>query len=414
MYNSVYSLNDVKSNCPARLNYDKQSKLKTNWIKNSILFKIKSVLIFIRFLSSKNKVIPENPKCVLIATGGNLGGTIISLPLIEGVRNKWPLAHLAIITNVDVGKELLKLLNLGDSHYVLPPITIFNVFKNRKIINSIRKIKPDIFITNHNQPLENLSLLLSKTVRIGHVGHCVSGRKLPYHGIYNIKTTCTKGENWLSSYERLALSFNCNINNVPSIEIEFGEVRCVKHIKKEYKVLAIQAGVWEQQRFKQWPIESLVKTCLILANKNPIHIIIFGVAGQESSYEIFRRSIPDSIQISNLVNKICLRDTISAISKCSATITNDSGLMHLSAAVKTPTIAIYGMTDPNITWCYGKDPRHRIVHRNDIYPCYSNMPWLVNSCGYKHCLLGINPSYVAKAITEVWREHKFNTSENIN
>jgi heptosyltransferase-2 len=43
-----------------------------------------------------------------------------------------------------------------------------------------------------------------------------------------------------------------------------------------------------------------------------------------------------------------LRDAIIALKDAHLAVTNDSGLMHISAAVGTPTIGIFGPTDPTL------------------------------------------------------------------
>jgi heptosyltransferase-2 len=47
-----------------------------------------------------------------------------------------------------------------------------------------------------------------------------------------------------------------------------------------------------------------------------------------------------------VVQGISLRETAAIISKCHIFVTNDSGLMHVAAAVNTPTVAIFGPTNP--------------------------------------------------------------------
>jgi lipopolysaccharide heptosyltransferase I len=60
-------------------------------------------------------------------------------------------------------------------------------------------------------------------------------------------------------------------------------------------------------------------------------------------------------------------------SRCSVVITNDSGPMHIAAAVGTPVIAIFGPTDPTLTGPYGKQ---HVVLRSGI-PC--------SPCMKDHC-----------------------------
>jgi heptosyltransferase-2 len=51
----------------------------------------------------------------------------------------------------------------------------------------------------------------------------------------------------------------------------------------------------------------------------------------------------------NLAGKTSLRELISLISECDVFVTNDSGPLHISYAVGTPMVAIFGSTDPEVT-----------------------------------------------------------------
>lgn len=51
----------------------------------------------------------------------------------------------------------------------------------------------------------------------------------------------------------------------------------------------------------------------------------------------------------NLAGKTSLRELIALISECEVFVTNDSGPMHIAYAVRTPLVAIFGSTDPQLT-----------------------------------------------------------------
>jgi 3-deoxy-D-manno-octulosonic-acid transferase/heptosyltransferase-1 len=67
----------------------------------------------------------------------------------------------------------------------------------------------------------------------------------------------------------------------------------------------------------------------------------------------------------NLAGKTDLAQLTEVYRRCAVVITNDSGPMHLAAAVGTPVVAVFGPTDPALTGPYGK--RH-VVLRSGI-PC---------------------------------------------
>ena len=48
----------------------------------------------------------------------------------------------------------------------------------------------------------------------------------------------------------------------------------------------------------------------------------------------------------NFIGALNLRDTAALIQQCAALVSNDSGLMHLGVALGTPTVGIFGITDP--------------------------------------------------------------------
>jgi heptosyltransferase-2 len=43
-----------------------------------------------------------------------------------------------------------------------------------------------------------------------------------------------------------------------------------------------------------------------------------------------------------------LRDLVGALSRCTVFVGHDTGVTHLAAAVKTPTVALFGPTDPDV------------------------------------------------------------------
>ena len=71
----------------------------------------------------------------------------------------------------------------------------------------------------------------------------------------------------------------------------------------------------------------------------------------------------------NLAGKTGLEELIETLAGSRMLLTNDTGTMHLAAALGVPTVAIFGSTEPALTGPLG--PRHEVVRNHvDCSPCF--------------------------------------------
>jgi len=90
-----------------------------------------------------------------------------------------------------------------------------------------------------------------------------------------------------------------------------------------------------------------------------------------------------------------LTEAVDLLGHCEIVITNDSGLMHVTAAVGTPLIAIYGSSTTNYTPPLSS--KAKTVYLNlDCRPCFKRECPL----GTTDCLKQIEPSMVIKQLNE--------------
>ena len=98
----------------------------------------------------------------------------------------------------------------------------------------------------------------------------------------------------------------------------------------------------------------------------------------------------------NLCGRTRLREAMALIERCTLFVTNDSGLMHVAAALNVPLIAIFGSTNPITTGPWG--PKSRVVRVPiDCSPC------LKPECPETHfnCMNQIDVDMVYDAVNEV-------------
>jgi len=110
----------------------------------------------------------------------------------------------------------------------------------------------------------------------------------------------------------------------------------------------------------------------------------------------------DAAQINSETSGLCtdftgrtsLAEAVDLMSLATAVISNDSGLMHVAAALNKKVIAIYGSSDPGFTPPLN-DKAHIISLNLDCAPCFKRECPL----GHSHCLTGILPEQVLDVLS---------------
>ena len=140
---------------------------------------------------------------------------------------------------------------------------------------------------------------------------------------------------------------------------------------------------------KRWSAEGFAKVADLASEKWGARVVILGSGSErEIGEEVIGRMKHPAL---NLCGRTGLGQAVAIIGQCHGFVTNDSGLMHVAAALNVPTVAVFGSTNPVATG--PRSPRAKVV-RNPV----SCSPCLKAECadGYR-CLVSIQPS-------QVWRE----------
>jgi heptosyltransferase-2 len=161
----------------------------------------------------------------------------------------------------------------------------------------------------------------------------------------------------------------------PYIYLSLDERLSARNLLKEMKrpILGINPGAeygsakrWFPERFAEianWFIKDTNGSAVIFGSKKEEDIaqrIEYFINQQQSEKQSKEQSAANIHQpfnssrithhsFLNLAGKTSLRELISLISECDVFVTNDSGPLHISYAVGTPMVAIFGSTDPEVT-----------------------------------------------------------------
>ena len=117
---------------------------------------------------------------------------------------------------------------------------------------------------------------------------------------------------------------------------------------------------------KRWIPERFARVADALAGHYDAHIVIIGGPGEVAMGQAVEKAMATTPL--NLVGKTSLRQLMAILARCDLLVTNDSGPMHVAAALGTAVAAIFGPTDPTTTSPFS--PSSRLVRKAvDCSPC---------------------------------------------
>ncbi len=146
---------------------------------------------------------------------------------------------------------------------------------------------------------------------------------------------------------------------------------------------------------KNWDGEFFAAVLRLLLQQQPgLRCWLLGSAAERPQGDKILSLLAGHPAVSNLAGQTSLPALVGLLRRSQALLTNDSGPMHIAAALQTPCIALFGATDPDLTGPYGEGI-HRIFcsHCPDS-PCFQRRcPRPPGSCS-----AGTSPQDVIDAI----------------
>ncbi|MEQ1763864.1 MAG: glycosyltransferase family 9 protein [Pyrinomonadaceae bacterium] len=308
-----------------------------------------------------------NLERILIFRIGHLGDTLIALPALWAIRDKFPGAHLTLLTNIDMRnpnyispRDVLPSSGLVDETLAYP--TNLGPLRRRvALISLVAKIRQRRFdaaiylmprIRSGIQIDRDLSFFRLCGIRQVLGAEYVRSNALTLP-IPKPTPTVTREADFLldllasiglptSGSEMrtdLLLDQKERASAISWLENEVGE----RHTGR--KLLAIApASKW---RSKVWPEGRFADVVSRLIDRSAVYPIVFG--GPEDK-AVGDRLVAKWQAGANAAGALKIRESAALLERCSLYLGNDTGTMHLAAAVGTPCVATFAAIDWKDRW----------------------------------------------------------------
>lgn len=143
---------------------------------------------------------------------------------------------------------------------------------------------------------------------------------------------------------------------------------------------------------KQWPLEHFTAVARELTARG-IEVWVIGSGKDAEAGDVIAQGAGHGVR--NLAGHTTLGDAVDLLAMCEAAVTNDSGLMHVAAALDLPLVALFGSSTPEHTPPLAAPERVAIRYLAlECSPCFKRTCPL----GHLRCLTEITPASVLDAL----------------
>jgi len=145
---------------------------------------------------------------------------------------------------------------------------------------------------------------------------------------------------------------------------------------------------------RTYPWEMYAQVISLLVTQLDAYVMLTGIADEQPLIQRILERVSGNMRHSVIsqAGMLPFTELCALIQHATLTITNNTGPMHIAAAVKTPVVALFALTNPPEQWRPWHVPHRQLYHDVACRICYQR------TCPYQHeCLRLVSPHMVLEA-----------------
>lgn len=353
---------------------------------------------------------PGEWKRILCMCLSGVGDALTFTPFLRLLKQSRPDLEVEVLVMFKASQQMMeKNLDVAKVHFV--DFLNDSAFKSLANVLKLRRNKYDATVAAYpaNRAEYNIVQLLLGGRRIGH-RYC-------HHDLPNL--------NWLKNNpvmedetkhvveNNVALLPFCGVeipSDLPALDfplddadIEFAGAWKKEHLGGGRRTVGVHAGtaVFKNHINRRWALSKFAALAARLVDEADCDVLVFGGPDEIG----LKGEIVDTAARPGrvlAVDDTTLRQSAALIKLCDLMVSNDSSLMHVSAAMQTPVVAVFAYTNPVFVHPW-KAPHRVVRHEMPCSPCfyYSPRPAQCRANLDYACIRGIGVEEVFAACSEM-------------
>lgn len=344
---------------------------------------------------------------ILIHLLPGIGNTLLFTPTLREIRKKFPKAEITVLVMYKASMDILK-NNPNVDKLILWEFQKKGHLKSFLFVLKLRLNNYDVSIMPYpanNYYYTGVSFLCGGKKRISHKYPIKKYRAFSFLFTNRIKLDANAHEihENLKLLSLLDVDYN-KVDDKLDIYLSEENMSNARKFLKSNKISAtdivvgihpgssVQAGMIN----KRWNKNNFIEAANLLAKDIKCKFLLFGGDDENDIKEYIKNRVANSY----LANKSNILDTAAIISRCNAFLTNDTGLMHIAAAVGTRVVVLEGPNDPIRTAPVGGN-NLAIYLPLFCRPCYEVGNKIECRFGHYNCLKFIDVVKVVNALKSI-------------
>jgi ADP-heptose:LPS heptosyltransferase len=357
------------------------------------------------------------PLKVLVLKFGGMGEAVLARSLLEHIEARNPNISFDFL----VEKRTLEMMTLGrDGNVYLYTPGADGMGKAMMSLLEIRRRKYDAVLDFEQHSLLTAAFARASSIpiRVGFAPPTTGSRG----GMFTHPIELREQESMWSSFIQIGrvldpeLPESLSARPLPCspASMEWLERWWSSHIAPNTKgpIVALHLGVGPSAQYRRWPAERFASFAATLSKCQPeMTVILTGSKSERPLLVDFKKEFPGiSIDATGVGE---LEHTAALLQRCDLLVSADTGIMHLAAAMGTPTFGLFGPNTPACWAPVGKRATYVYPRRQACSPCINSyrrhIPAECTALKESACMWDISVQDVLKAARVVVRAPWFGT-----